>query len=126
MNILNIKGRSDLLLKLEVVKKLLAVPVIMIGIFLGIRMLLVGMVLHSLASYFLNSYYSGRLIAYPAREQLGDILPSFLSALVVSVGVFMIKFIPGLPHYVILVLQISGVVSVDVDTWQVIKAEGLH
>lgn len=106
MNILNIKGRSDLLLKLEVVKKLFAIPVIIIGIFLGIRMLLAGMVLHSLASYFLNSYYSGRLIAYPAREQLGDILPSFLIALVVSSGVLMIKFIPGLPPYVILVIQL--------------------
>lgn len=106
MNILNIKGRSDLLLKLEVVKKLLAVPVIITGIFLGIRALLVGMVLHSLVSYFLNSYYSGRLISYPAAEQIRDIMPSFLVALFVSACVFLLRFIPGLPPYVILAAQL--------------------
>ena len=37
LNVLNVKGRSDLFLKLEVIKKILAVPVILIGIFLGIK-----------------------------------------------------------------------------------------
>lgn len=124
MNILNITGRSDLLLKLEVVKKLLAVPVIVIGIILGIRMLLVGMVLHSLISYFLNSYYSGRLISYPAREQLSDIVPSFLVALLVSAGVLAIKFIPGLPPYVILVLQLLALVVLTVTLGKALRLEG--
>jgi len=90
INLLNIKGRSDLLLTLELAKKLLAVPVIITGIFLGIRELLIGMVIHSLISFFMNSYYSGRLIAYPAREQIRDIMPSFLIALPVSFVVLMI------------------------------------
>lgn len=106
MNILNIKGRSDLLLKLEVVKKLLAVPVIITGIILGIRALLIGMVLHSLVSYFLNSYYSGRLISYPATEQIRDIMPSLLVSLPVSACLLLLRFIPGLPPYVTLVAQL--------------------
>jgi O-antigen/teichoic acid export membrane protein len=124
MNILNIKGRSDLLLKLEVVKKLLAVPVIIIGIFLGIRMLLTGMVLHSLVSYFMNSYYSGRLIGYPAREQLADIMPSFLIALLVSIVVLLIKFIPGLPIWLILVLQLLVLSMLTVTLGKSLRLKG--
>lgn len=124
MNILNITGRSDLLLKLEVVKKLLAVPVILIGIFLGIRMLLTGMVLHSLVSYFLNSYYSGRLISYPAREQLSDIIPSLLAALLVSAGIWGLNFIPVLPVYVILALQILALLALTVTLGKVLRLEG--
>lgn len=124
MNILNIKGRSDLLLKLEIVKKLLAIPVIILGIFLGIRALLIGMVLHSLVSYFLNSYYSGRLISYPAAEQLPDILPSFLAALLVSVCLLLLNLIPGLPPYVVLAIQILVMSAMAVALGRSLRLEG--
>lgn len=107
MNLLNIKGRSDLLLKLEIVKKLLAVPVIVTGVFLGIRALLIGMIVLSFISYFMNSYYSGRLINYSSRNQLSDILPSFLVALLISLTVFTIKYIPGISPPLTLTIQLS-------------------
>lgn len=77
LNMLNVKGRSDLFLRLEIIKKLLAVPVIIIGILFGIKVMIAGMILNSFLSYFINSYYSGRLINYPLKEQVIDILPSF-------------------------------------------------
>jgi O-antigen/teichoic acid export membrane protein len=107
LNIFNIKGRTDIMLRLELVKKLLAVPVIVIGIYAGIMALLVGMILHSLLCYFINAYYSGRLIGYRVRDQLADILPSFLVSLLVAVPVYALRFIPGLPQPVILLLQVS-------------------
>jgi len=107
LNIFNIKGRTDIMLRLEIVKKLLAVPVIIAGIYAGIMWLLAGMVLHSLLCYFINAYYSGRLIGYSVREQLADIFPSFLVALLVAIPVYALRFVPGLPQPVILVLQAS-------------------
>jgi teichuronic acid exporter len=77
LNMLNVKGRSDLFLRLEIIKKLLAVPVIIIGILFGIKIMIAGMILNSFLSYFINSYYSGKLINYPVKEQVIDILPSF-------------------------------------------------
>ncbi len=124
MNILNIKGRSDLLLKLEIVKKLLAIPVIILGIFLGIRALLIGMVLHSLVSYFLNSYYSGRLISYPAADQLRDIMPSFLAAFLVSVFMLLLNLISGLPPYVVLAIQILVMSVLAVVLGRSLRLEG--
>ncbi len=84
LNILQVKGRSDLFLKLEVIKKIIAVLPIVIGIFYGIEYMLWGGVIASFIAYFLNSYYSARLIDYSALDQIKDILPTFLISFVVS------------------------------------------
>ena len=88
LNMLNVKGRSDLFLNLEIMKKILAVPTIIIGIIWGIRIMIFGMWINSLIAYFLNSYYSGRLINYPMGEQINDILPELLLALFIGGLVF--------------------------------------
>lgn len=107
LNILNVKGRSDLFLRLEIIKKALAVPVIIIGVFIGIRAMLIGMIILSFTAYFINSFYSGRLINYPVREQLKDILPSFLLSLVVSWIVYSLTMIPGIHPALLLILQLA-------------------
>ena len=84
LNILQVKGRSDLFLKLEIIKKIIAVGPIMIGIYCGIEYMLWGSVVISFIAYFLNSYYSAGLIDYPAIDQLKDILPTFLTSLTVA------------------------------------------
>ena len=77
LNILQVKGRSDLFLKLEIIKKTIAVFPILIGIFYGIEYMLWGSVLTSFIAYFLNSYYSADLIRYSTIEQIRDVLPVF-------------------------------------------------
>ena len=124
MNLLSVKGRSDLLLKLEIVKKLLAVPVIIAGIFLGIRALLIGMIVLSFITYFMNSYYSGRLINYSSREQLADILPSFMVATFISLMVFAIKYIPGIPPPVTLAIQLPVLFFLIILLGRLFKLQG--
>ncbi len=124
LNILNVKGRSDLFLKLEVVKKLLAVPVIMAGIFLGIRAMLIGMVIHSFIAYLLNGHYSGRLIKFPVREQVGDIMPSFLAALAVSAIVFSLTLILNIFPALLLVLQLTLLTILMVVTGRLFRLRG--
>jgi len=84
LNILQVKGRSDLFLKLEIVKKFIAVLPITLGIFYGIEFMLWGSVLISLLAFFLNSYYSASLVNYSTLTQIRDIFPSFIVSLVVS------------------------------------------
>jgi len=124
LNILNVKGRSDLFLKLEVVKKLMAVPVIIAGIFLGIRAMLIGMVILSFVAYFLNGHFSGKLIKFPVIEQIGDIMPSFLAALSVSLLVFSLTLILKLQPAVMLVLQITLQAFLMVVTGRVFNLKG--
>ena len=88
LNMLNVQGRSDLFLKLEIIKKIIAMPVIMAGIFCGIKAMIGGMIILSFIAYYLNSYYSGRLIDYPMKEQILDILPSFLITVLMGLIVY--------------------------------------
>lgn len=107
LNMLNIQGRSDLFLRLEIIKKILAVPVIIIAIFFGIKVMILGMILLSFIAYFLNSYWSGRLINYSSFEQIRDILPSFLIAAAMGVVVFIEGFFLRLPPLPTLLVQIT-------------------
>lgn len=113
LNMLKVKGRSDLFLRLEIIKKALAVPVILIGIFIGIHAMIVGMIFNSFIAYYLNSYYSGRLINYPVKEQIRDILPSFSLAMVTGIIIFIPSVIFTVKPLLMLLIQIiSGLIIV--------------
>lgn len=106
LNMLKVKGRSDLFLNLEIVKKSLAVPVIIIGIYLGIEAMLVGMIVNSIIAYYINSYWSGKLIGYSTKQQVRDVLPSFTLAAVVSGIVYLVGYLISSPPPIQLVLQL--------------------
>ena len=95
LNMLMVQGRSDLFLKLEIIKKLLAVPIIIIGIFWGIKMMIAGMMVLTIIAYYINSYWSGRMIGYSFKNQVKDILPSFGLAFIMAIIVFSLGL--GLP-----------------------------
>lgn len=105
LNILQVKGRSDLFLKLEVIKKIIAIVPIMVGVFCGIEYMLWGGVLTSFIAYFLNSRYSASLIYYPTKEQIKDILPTFLVSLVVASVMWILSFW-NISYYILLPIQI--------------------
>ena len=105
LNILQVKGRSDLFLKLEIIKKIIAVGPIVVGIVYGIECMLWGGVLISFIAYFLNSYYSANLINYPTSEQIKDILPTFLTSFVVAVFMWSVSFL-NISVYTLLPIQL--------------------
>lgn len=105
LNILQVKGRSDLYLKLEVLKKAIGVIPVVLGIFVGIDYMLWGAVVLSFICYFLNSCYSGGLISYSAKEQIKDIFPCFIVSLLVASLMWGITFLE-LNLFVILIFQL--------------------
>jgi O-antigen/teichoic acid export membrane protein len=105
LNILQIKGRSDLFLKLEIIKKIIAVVPITLGIIWGIKAMLWGGIWISLFSYFINSYYSAFLIDYSTKEQIKDILPAFCVSLFVSICMWSITLMLVSNNIVVLSLQ---------------------
>lgn len=106
LNILKVKGRSDVFLKLEVIKKVLAIFPILVGMYLGIEMMLWGSVIISVISYFLNAYYSASLINYSVYEQLKDIFPSFIVSLGVGFLMWSISLL-SISYYLMLIIQLS-------------------
>ena len=105
LNILTVRGRSDLFLKLEVIKKILGIPTIIIGIFFGIKAMIIGMIVYSMIAYFINSYWTNKLIAYPVREQLLDIAPSFIIAMTMGAIMFIIGSLITIKPVIVFFLQ---------------------
>lgn len=94
LNILKVKGRSDLFLKLEIVKKTIFVLVLLLTYRHGITSMLYGSIIVSLFSYLLNSYYSGYLINYSQWGQIKDLLPSLGSAVLMGAAMVMVGRLP--------------------------------
>ena len=123
LNMLNIKGRSDLFLRLEVIKKFLSVPTIVIGILFGIKVMIMGMIINSFLAYFLNSFWSGRLIGYPMKEQVMDIMPSFMISIVMGIIVFLAGHFLSLPKLATLCIQIILGATITVCIARIIRLD---
>jgi len=113
LNMLQVQGRSDLFLRLEIIKKVLAVPIIIIGIIWGIKAMILGMIANTLIAYYLNSYWSGSYIGYSFFAQIKDIIPSLLLAIIMSSLVFVEGFLITLPPLPLLIIQVvSGAILI--------------
>ena len=106
LNMLQVQGRSDLFLGLEIIKKIIGLAPLFIGAFIGIIPMLWTNIVAGIVCYFLNSYYSGRLLGYSSWMQLRDIAPSYMLAIAIALSVWFLKYLP-LSYWIILPLQIT-------------------
>jgi polysaccharide biosynthesis protein len=84
LNLLQVKGRSDLFLRIEIIKKIVGVCIMCITIPLGITAMCIGMVASSLISLFINTYYTGKLINIGCLKQMRDLTPIFINSLIMG------------------------------------------
>ena len=105
LNMLQVLGRSDLFLGLEVIKKILYLGPLALGVFVGIMPMLYTNIIVSVIAFFLNSNYSGKYLGYSSWMQIKDIAPSFWIATVVAFVVYFMKYLP-VTFWVILPVQI--------------------
>lgn len=105
LNILMVKGRSDIYLYLEIFKRIMAIVPLALGVFKGIYWMLWASVVYSVVAYVLNAYFSGREIKYSLLEQFKDLAPSFLISILMAMCIGLLNFINFSP-YIILVIQI--------------------
>lgn len=82
LNLLQVKGRSDLFLRLEIIKKILGVSILAITLPHGLIIFCCGNVVSSLISLVINTYYTGKLINVGYFKQMRDLLPIVLLGLV--------------------------------------------
>ncbi len=91
--ILKVKGRSDLFLKLEIIKKIAFVIIVLISFQYGIYGLLYGGVIASVLSFFINTHYSGKFLNYPAFAQARDIVPLVFLAISAGLGAYGVDYL---------------------------------
>ena len=92
LNIITVKGYSNLHLKLSLIKKVFIILIILISLKWGIYGLLIGQIPLSFIGFFANGWYSKKLINYSSFQQLKDIIPTIIITVVIAVLVWIIAF----------------------------------
>ena len=82
LNLLTVKGRSDLFFRLEIFKKVMGVCVMCVTIPHGIIWMVSGGIVSSMIALIINTYYTGKLIRVGYLKQMGDLMPIFLTSFV--------------------------------------------
>ena len=105
LNMLQVQGRSDLFLGINILKKIIGLAPFFVGAFVGIMPMLYVSMVTGLITYFINSYYSGKFLGYSSWMQLKDVAPSYGVACAVALSVYFLKYLP-LSNWVILPMQL--------------------
>lgn len=84
LNLLQVKGRSDLFLRLEIYKKILGVLILICTIPLGVTAMCWGLVIGSVFSLVMNTYYTGKLIKVGFFIQMKDLLPTLVNSVIMG------------------------------------------
>jgi teichuronic acid exporter len=93
LNLLQVKGRSDLFLKLEIIKKIITTIILFVTAPLGVLAMCVGIVVSSLISLVINTHYTGKLINIGFFDQLRDIMPILILSIVSGVVAYAPSFV---------------------------------
>jgi len=118
LNMLQIQGRSDLFLKLEIIKKIVAIIPLLMGIFINIYWMLWGSVFAGIFAYYLNSYYSGKFLNYSMWSQVKDIFPSFGIASCMAIIVYLVSLLPLSPFFMLSIQVIIGIcITITLCEW---------
>lgn len=105
LNMLQVLGRTDIFLYLEIAKKVIAFLPLGLGVFVGIYWMLAGSVFTGIICFFLNSYYTGRNLGYSSWMQLKDVAPSYGVGIIIALSVYFLKYLP-VSFWLVLPLQI--------------------
>lgn len=122
---INALGRSDIFLKLEVLKKIVGISIIVFTLPYGIYALAIGSIIGDLIGSFLNAYPNKKLLDYSYLEQIRDIMPSVILSLGMGITVYAMRFL-SIPTGPLLLLQIVGGILFYIGFAHVIKLESFH
>jgi teichuronic acid exporter len=119
---INALGRSDIFLKLEIIKIIVGLSVLGITVFYGVYAIALGAVLSGIISTFINAYPNKELLDYSYIEQWNDIMPSLLLSLVMGAVVYCFKWL-GLSALITLIIQVCVGVILYVGMARIFKLE---
>ena len=106
LNVLMAQGRSDLFFRLEIYKKGMVTAAICFTARWGIMAMIYGQIATSVIAYYMNSYYTGKLLFYPASEQIKDFIPVLFLASLMGIGVYLAKYLPLENNIALLLSQV--------------------
>lgn len=114
LNLLYVKGRSDLILKLEIIKKTISISMIIVTIPFGVLAICLSRTLYTQIAVIINTYYTGKIYGLGYREQVKDFIRYFLYSAISVCPAFLLTYTN---INSILVLLIGIICSIFIYWW---------
>lgn len=119
---INALGRSDIFLKIEIIKKIIGLTILLITVKYGVLMIALGGLITGIIASFVNAYPNITLLKYSIREQISDIIPPLLLSVVMGCLIYILKFFI-INNYILLVVQILLGVFIYILLSKIFKVE---
>ena len=128
LNAIKALGRSDLFLKLEIVKKIIEFSLLLTTMFISVKAMALSVLVVSVLGQIINSWPNRKLLNYRYEDQLKDMLPQIGLSCVMGGIVFTIQFL-RLSDIATLLIQvplgafiyITGSRSLRIDSYEYVK-----
>lgn len=125
LNAIKAMGRSDLFLKLETIKKVIGLIVLLGTMWFGVMAMAYSLLLTSITSQIINSWPNKKLLDYSYPEQIRDILPGILLAVFMGCCVYPVKWI-GFSDLLTLFIQVVMGACIYIGGSALLKLEGFR
>jgi len=111
VNAIKALGRSDIFLVIDIIKRVVGLIAIASTMWFGVKIMAIGLLASSILNQFINAIPNKKLLNYSIKEQLLDILPSFILSAVMGVVVYGVGFLVSGDVRKIIVQIIFGVTT---------------
>ena len=108
VNVINADGRSDITLKLEIIKTSMGVVPVLFGIFISVEAMLWSMIAVSAVLYLIHAFYVSKLIPYSVGRQLADIFPILVISAFMALIVNLFNYLDIRPWLLLLIQMAAG------------------
>ena len=125
LNAIKAMGRSDLFLRLEIEKKIVGIIALLATMFISVKAMAISLLVTSIFSQIINSAPNNKLLRYGYNEQLKDILPAILLAIIMGITIYPIKFL-GLSYLITLIIQIPLGGLIYIIGSKILRFDSLH
>lgn len=122
---INALGRSDIFLKLEILKKVIGLTILIVSIQYGVYAMALGLILSGVIGIFINAYPNLKLLNYSYKELWKDIMPSLLISLVMAAVVYSFLWL-GMTSWVTLIAQVCIGAVLYIGMAKMFKLECFH
>ena len=125
LNAMKAVGRSDLFLRLEVIKKIIELVAILGTMFISVKAMAYGLIVTEAISLFINMWPNNKLIGYSISEQLKDCLPTVLLSVCMGICVVLVQYL-GFSAIFTLLIQIPLGVSIYFTGSKIARLKGYN
>lgn len=108
LNAINAMGRSDWFLKLEIIKKVVGLTILLSTMWFGVMAMAYSLLLGSVLSQIINSWPNKKLLNYGYLEQVRDFAPGILLAVIMGICVYFIGYISLSVIFKLIIQIVSG------------------